>query len=106
MLLTTIIYFYFLQKKKKKVKFDEKTFRADLDSLPKCMLCNGNFPNKNVDICSVCLYVKLFLLKGLARPNVMMFSDSTFIEDRTDAQEERFEKWLSKAKQEKWKIAM
>lgn len=35
---------------------------------------------------------------GLARPNVLMFNDSNWIPDRTDAQFDRFEAWLRVAR--------
>src|SRR5262249_45889913 len=53
------------------VKLDEKNFRA-IEPLPACKHCSA-----------------------LARPNVLMFGDYTWISDRTEAQHRRFEDWLS-----------
>jgi NAD-dependent SIR2 family protein deacetylase len=55
------------------VPIDEATFRAQ-EPLPRCSRCGG-----------------------LARPNVLMFGDGTWLPDRTGAQEHRLEEWLAEA---------
>jgi len=55
-----------------KVSIDESTMRA-ADPLPRCPRCGG-----------------------LARPNVLMFSDMHWISARTDEQEARFSEWLNR----------
>jgi NAD-dependent SIR2 family protein deacetylase len=52
------------------VAVDPKSFRA-ADPLPRCPACGG-----------------------LARPNVLMFGDHAWLEGRTNAQHEGFERWL------------
>ena len=53
------------------VKVEEETFRA-LEPLPRCRSCSS-----------------------LARPNVLMFGDWSWIGRRTEAQQRRFEEWLN-----------
>src|SRR5262249_1183626 len=53
------------------LELDEATFRAR-DPLPRCRHC-----------------------AGLARPNILMFGDWSWLSHRTDAQEVRFNRWLS-----------
>ena len=55
------------------VAIDETTFRAQ-EPLPRCPGCGG-----------------------LARPNVLMFGDGTWLPDRTGAQEHRLHEWLTEA---------
>ena len=50
---------------------DEETFRAE-EPLPRCLHCGA-----------------------MARPNVLMFSDGQWLWNRSNAQERRFEAWLS-----------
>ncbi len=52
------------------VTVDESTFRA-LEPMPRCRNC-----------------------PALARPNIMMFGDSSWLSHRTDAQEQEFTAWL------------
>lgn len=52
------------------VEVDPDTFRA-ADPLPRCPMCGA-----------------------LARPNVLMFGDYGWLEDRTAAQQRRYEQWL------------
>jgi NAD-dependent SIR2 family protein deacetylase len=52
------------------VNINEVTFRA-LEPLPECRNC-----------------------AGLARPNILMFGDGTWLRHRADAQQQRFGKWL------------
>jgi NAD-dependent SIR2 family protein deacetylase len=54
------------------VSVDESTMRA-ADPLPRCPHCGG-----------------------LARPNVLMFSDMQWASSRTDGQEDRFREWLDR----------
>lgn len=52
------------------LKIDETTIRTRSE-LPKCKLCDG-----------------------IARPNILMFSDSTWIARRTESQATRYRNWL------------
>lgn len=52
------------------VYIDERAFRA-LEPLPKCRNCSG-----------------------LARPNILMFDDWSWLESRTELQQKRFSEWL------------
>lgn len=54
------------------VVVDEARFRAQ-DPLPKCKRCDG-----------------------LARPNILMFNDWTWLSQRTDAQQAQFDAWLER----------
>ncbi len=54
------------------VNIDMETFEA-LEPLPKCIHCNA-----------------------IARPNILMFGDFSFIADRTESQEFRFNLWLER----------
>ncbi len=62
---------------------DETTFRAAERALPKCVKCGK-----------------------LARPNVMMFGDFSFVEDRLDGQEQNFQKFVLQATANKWKVTV
>jgi NAD-dependent SIR2 family protein deacetylase len=53
------------------VSVDDKTFRA-AEPFPSCLRCTGT-----------------------ARPNVLMFGDGAWLDDRTAAQHERYERWLA-----------
>jgi len=53
-----------------RVDLEENSFRA-LEPLPHCRNCSA-----------------------LARPNILMFGDGSWLGDRTEAQQERFSKWL------------
>ncbi len=64
------------------VNIDESTFRA-LEPLPKCRNCSA-----------------------LARPNILMFGDWWWLGHRTEAQQERFSKWLSKLGKSSAKLAV
>ena len=58
----------------KKVKVEIETERFTMtSSLPQCPRCNG-----------------------VARPNILMFGDGAFVDDRTDAQAHRYQDWLSR----------
>lgn len=61
------------------VKVDPVTFNAE-DPLPKCKNC-----------------------KGLARPNILMFGDYSWVSDRTDLQIEKLEE---KLREKMWKICV
>ena len=64
------------------VAIEESTFRAD-EPLPRCRFCSA-----------------------LARPNIVMFGDWTWISHRTQAQQERFGKWLRELGQRSAKLAV
>ncbi len=56
------------------VEVDEATIRTDSD-LPVCKTCGG-----------------------IARPNILMFYDRGWVEDRSEQQERRYRAWLQKVK--------
>jgi len=62
------------------VTVDEEVFEAQ-DPLPECIQCGG-----------------------LARPNILMFGDWSWIPVRTDTQNQRFGKWLQELSEEKMKL--
>ena len=59
------------------IDVDLRTFKASVD-LPQCQRCSS-----------------------LARPNILMFGDSSWIDERTDKQYQFFEQWLNKQNQSK-----
>ncbi len=63
-----------------KVVVDEENFEAQ-EPLPRCIRCGG-----------------------LARPNILMFGDWNWISSRTDAQSQRFNKWLQGLSKEKMRL--
>ncbi len=64
------------------IKIDMNSFRA-LDPLPKCPYCGR-----------------------VARPNILMFGDWSWVSLRTDAQEASFEAWLSSLREKKANLAI
>jgi len=64
------------------VNIDEESFRAQ-EPLPKCPFCGR-----------------------IARPNILMFGDWSWISLRTDAQEARFSGWLEKIRRNKTPVAI
>ncbi len=64
------------------VNIEESTFRA-LEPLPKCRNC-----------------------PALARPNILMFGDWSWLGHRTEAQQERFSKWLNELAKSSAKLAV
>jgi NAD-dependent SIR2 family protein deacetylase len=64
------------------VNIEERTFRA-LEPLPECKNC-----------------------PALARPNILMFGDWSWLSHRTDAQQARFEQWLSELTKSSAKLAV
>lgn len=64
------------------VHVDEEAFEAR-DPLPKCIQCGA-----------------------IARPNILMFGDWTWIADRTDRQDARLNNWLQRIRSEKIPLAI
>jgi NAD-dependent SIR2 family protein deacetylase len=64
------------------VKIEESSFRA-LEPLPRCRNC-----------------------PALARPNVLMFGDGSWLDRRTEAQHERFNGWLNELAKSAAKVAV
>jgi NAD-dependent SIR2 family protein deacetylase len=64
------------------VRIEESAFRA-LEPLPRCRNCSA-----------------------LARPNILMFGDSSWFSHRTDAQQERFAVWANKLAKSSAKLAV
>jgi len=64
------------------VPFDETTFRAR-KPLPRCPQCGG-----------------------MARPNIMMFGDSTWLGERNERQHQRFQRWLRALKEPAARLAV
>jgi NAD-dependent SIR2 family protein deacetylase len=64
------------------VNINEATFRA-LEPLPECRNC-----------------------AGLARPNILMFGDETWLGHRADAQQQRFDKWLDELTKRSARLAV
>jgi NAD-dependent SIR2 family protein deacetylase len=64
------------------VNINEDTFRA-FEPLPKCRNC-----------------------PALARPNILMFGDWSWLGHRTEAQQERFSKWLNELDKSSAKLAV
>ncbi|MFC1562663.1 NAD-dependent deacetylase [candidate division KSB1 bacterium] len=63
-----------------KIVVDEKSFEAQTP-LPRCIKCGG-----------------------LSRPNILMFGDWSWISSRTDAQSQRFSKWLQELSKKKIRL--
>jgi NAD-dependent SIR2 family protein deacetylase len=64
------------------VSIDAQNFRA-LEPLPRCRNCSA-----------------------LARPNILMFGDWSWLGDRTDQQQERFSAWLDELSRQSAKVAV
>ncbi len=64
------------------IEIDEERFLAKGD-LPKCPHCGA-----------------------VARPNILMFGDWSWVSDRTDSQENRFNDWLGTVRENGWKLVI
>ncbi|MDP8247529.1 MAG: Sir2 family NAD-dependent protein deacetylase [Candidatus Tritonobacter lacicola] len=64
------------------VDVDEESFRA-LEPLPRCINCGR-----------------------VARPNILMFGDLTWVSRRTDSQNQRLNSWLRKVREERLKLVI